>query len=263
MGPDGSNVRRLTNNLDSDLFAALSADGKKISFESNRFRAPTDPVNVSDLFVMDSDGQQQTELITRAGSSSWSPDSKNLAFHASASGTGLPINVTPGAATTDSDIFVLNIDDCIAGVQGALNLTNDPTTIDDDPDWSPDGQKIVFTRHSVNDPGPQFTTAEIWVMNADGSNKQQVTLNNYDERGPAWSPDGTKILYICPAPWLGSGTDFEILRHECRWLEPGRIDQQHRVRRHVDLVTGRPADRISPNHQRHERDPGDERRRYE
>ena len=47
----------------------------------------------------------------------WSPDSKNMAYHASASGIGVPINGQPGAATSDSDIFVINVDDVLAGRQ--------------------------------------------------------------------------------------------------------------------------------------------------
>jgi TolB protein len=47
-------------------------------------------------------------------------------------------------------------------------------------------------------------------MNADGTDRQQLTFNSEEERAPAWSPDGTKILYACRALWLGSGNDFEI-----------------------------------------------------
>jgi Tol biopolymer transport system component len=36
----------------------------------------------------------------------------------------------------------MNVDD-----GGLTNITNSPGKIDQDPDWSPDGQKIVFTRH--------------------------------------------------------------------------------------------------------------------
>ena len=39
--------------------------------------------------------------------------SKMIAFHASASGTGLPINPFPGSATADSDIFAVNVDDLL------------------------------------------------------------------------------------------------------------------------------------------------------
>ena len=88
----------------------LSPDGKKFVFDSNRLRDQTDPINTSDLFVMATDGTEQTHLI-RGSSASWAPDSKHITFHRSASGTGLPIRTDPGAPTTDSDIFILNVDD--------------------------------------------------------------------------------------------------------------------------------------------------------
>jgi Tol biopolymer transport system component len=160
--------------------------------------------------VMGADGEEQTPLITRAGSASWAPNSKDVVFHASASGTGLPIVSNPGAATSDSDIFVMNIDDCIEGTYGARNITNDPDHIDDDPDWSPVANRIVFTSHRVDDNHVNATSAEIWTMNPDGTDRHQMTFNGEEERAPAWSPDGTKILYACRALWLGSGNDFEI-----------------------------------------------------
>src|SRR5215468_1238129 len=137
MSPDGSNVRRLTDNTAADIFPALSPDGKKIVFNSNRNRAEGEPFNTSDLLVMNTKGEEQMFLI-RGSSATWSPDSKNIAFHASASGLGLPIKADLGAATSDSDIFVANVDDLLAGVAGPMNLTNNPDAIDDDPDWSPD-----------------------------------------------------------------------------------------------------------------------------
>jgi hypothetical protein len=97
------------------------------------------------LFLMDTKGEHQTHLI-RGGSASWSPDGNNIAFHRSASGTGLPVTPTAGAATIDSDIFVLNVDDFLAGREGATNITNRVGTVDDDPDCS-FSDKIVFTSH--------------------------------------------------------------------------------------------------------------------
>ena len=91
---------------------------------------------------MAADGSEEV-FLRRGSSASWSPDSKNIVFHASASGVGLPIKPDPGAATEDSDIFVVNVDDVIVGADEATNLTNSPAAIDDDPAWSPDGQTIV------------------------------------------------------------------------------------------------------------------------
>src|SRR6266545_4697106 len=137
MDGDGTQPRRLTENSYSDFFPALSPDGRRIVFDSNRLRAEGEPLNTSDLFVMNADGSEQTHL-TRGSSATWSPDCKDIAFHASASGTGTPIRPDPGSATTDSDIFVANVDDLLAGTEAPRNITNSETMIDDDPDWSPD-----------------------------------------------------------------------------------------------------------------------------
>src|SRR5688572_27343537 len=109
-----STPRRLTENADADFFAALSPDGKgKIVFDSNRRRVPGEPDNTSDLFLMNHDATEPPMFLTRGGSPTWSPAgphgqaSKKIAFHASASGAGLPISIFPGAATEDSDIFVV------------------------------------------------------------------------------------------------------------------------------------------------------------
>jgi Tol biopolymer transport system component len=210
----------------------LSPDGKKIVFDSNSLTMDlfTDPLgrpilNISDLFVMDADGTNQT-LLTRGSSATWSPDSKYIAFHASAlyyaTGgleTGLPIKQDAGAATTDSDLFVANVDDLAAAqdvltrTQLATNITNTPDQIEDDPDWSaspttaPGGQSIVFTSHPVTDNPINSTHAEIYVINPDGSGREQLTRNNYEERAPSWSPDGTQIVFCAR---IGDNGTFEI-----------------------------------------------------
>ena len=50
-------------------------------------------------------------------------------------------------------------------------------------------------------------SAEIYVINADGKGKPiRLTSNSEEERAPAWSPDGKRILFMCRR----GGTDFEI-----------------------------------------------------
>jgi Tol biopolymer transport system component len=201
--------RRLSNNSAFDGFANLSPDGQKIAFDSTRRYTGsscsiplTGCLNVSDLFLMNTDGSQQNYL-THGSSATWSPDSKEIAFHASASGTGTPIRTDPGSATTDSDIFVARVED--TGLEQRTDITNSPTMIDDDPDWSPNGQKIVFTSHAASDLDQRFTNdAELYLMNPDGTNLQRLTANGEEERAPAWSPDGTRIVYSCR---VGAGTN--------------------------------------------------------
>ncbi len=215
--PEVSDVRRLTNNSDFDGFPKLSPDGKKIAYEHATLQSPcrtvTNPsgagscVNVSDVMVMASDGNEPS-LVVHGAAVAWSPDGKSIAFHASASGTGLPLRADPGSATVDSDLFVIDVDDAIAGQAMPTNVTNSAGVVDEDADWSPNGDKLVYTRHDSTDNPQQSNTAEIYTINLDGTGETRLTFNGVEERAPAWSPDGTRIAYMCR---IGGGTsDFEI-----------------------------------------------------
>ncbi|MDP9202238.1 MAG: hypothetical protein M3P26_09975, partial [Gemmatimonadota bacterium] len=206
MNGDGTNPRRLTQNTHFDAFPSISPDGRRIVFDSNRLRGEGDPFNRSDLFVMNTDGTGQT-LLVRGSSATWSPDGKQIAFHASASGKGPPIKPDPGAATNDNDIFVLSVDDFLKNGVRPKNITNSPDAIDDDPDWSPNAQKIVFTSHAVTDDQINSVTAEIYVINSAGTGTPARLTNNVEEeRAPSWSPDGKRIVFSCRR----GGPDFEI-----------------------------------------------------
>lgn len=221
MNPDGSDASRLTDDGFGDSAPALSKDDSgKIVFDSNRtaiaLGAPLTST-ASDLFLMNHDGTSESALnptpLTRGSSATWSPDGKWIAYHrsrAGAYGPRIPGRGELGGPTIDSDIFVVNLDDLLTHGEQPLNLTESlgPTS-DDDADWSPDGSRIAFTSRSSACPnGPACRAqGEIWVINTDGTNPQRLTFNSLEERSPDWSPDGTKIVYMCR---LGVDTPFEI-----------------------------------------------------
>jgi NADH-quinone oxidoreductase subunit G len=65
------------------------------------------------------------------------------------------------------------------------------------PAWSPDGTQLAFQRQV--DPSEYFDgrpcTVRTWVADADGSNERQLEeLGDGCDFGPAWSPDGTRLM---------------------------------------------------------------------
>jgi len=83
----------------------------------------------------------------------------------------------------ESDVYTIGPDG-----SGSVQLTSGNGD-ELEPRWSPDGRRILY-----RDPVVGSTDAELWIMNADGSNPKKVQLPTAVNR-PRWSPDGKFIAF--------------------------------------------------------------------
>ena len=88
----------------------------------------------------------------------------------------------------DYEIYSINPDGT-----GLLKLTNN-TVNDFSPNWSPDGDEILFSRTSFS----SGFDGDIWKMNADGSGQTIVVdagSSTPPGNTPSWSPDGQQFAF--------------------------------------------------------------------
>ena len=77
------------------------------------------------------------------------------------------------------------------GSREAVQLTDGPG-YDAEPDWSPDGRRILFTSYR-ND------ALEIWVLNARDGTSRTLVANGAVNLDARWSPDGSRIAFVSTA----------------------------------------------------------------
>jgi Tol biopolymer transport system component len=90
-------------------------------------------------------------------------------------------------------LYVMNADG--SDVRQITQETEFGTGEDSDPQWSPNGHKIVFQRRNVRTATPRHGVA-LWTVNMNTGQERRVTpwsLRAGDT--PDWSPDGRRILF--------------------------------------------------------------------
>jgi len=82
----------------------------------------------------------------------------------------------------------------LVNLTGALTAPEGLPDAAFEPSVSADGSKIVFGVDSQ-------ATAEIWVINADGSGAKRLTEDNLLDQAPAISPDGSRVVWNQHSPF--------------------------------------------------------------
>jgi Tol biopolymer transport system component/serine/threonine protein kinase len=170
---DGTGRRQITNLPEGACQPDWSPDGKRLVFIS-----PCETINDyypgSAMYIINEDGKGLLPLPTLVGGDydpKWSPDGNKIVFTSLRNG-GRP------------QLFVHNLED------NSVTPISEKFLTDFQASWSPDGKQLVFI--STRKQGQQ-----VWVMDADGKNPQQLTRKNNGilNYRPSYSPDGKNIIF--------------------------------------------------------------------
>ncbi|MFZ9879963.1 MAG: hypothetical protein ACO3QC_00990 [Phycisphaerales bacterium] len=221
---DGRTVTQLTTDPSDDLMPAISPDGSTVAFASNR--------NGNwDIFVMPGPGGAPTHPTRDSDEEvqpTWAPDGKRLAFSRKNGRTGtweiwIVDSTAPGVRTfvcegflprwspvaeKDTILFqrarqrgsrlygVWTIDIVRGEGMNPTEVVSSKNAAVLQPNWSPDGTRIVFT--TVVNPSPDSEWPEqsdIWVVNADGTGRVGLTNSRFRNMQPSWGGDG-RVYFV-------------------------------------------------------------------
>ena len=146
--------------------AILSPDGTKVAATLSKSGNP-------EIFLLNpSDGRVIKRLTNSWGidtSATWSPDGSQIAFVSDRHGS--------------PQIWLMS---ATGGNQRRLTFQGD---YNQTPDWSPRGDKIVFTARD------ERNVFDIFTINVGTGQMERITQNQGQNEEPSWSPDGRYIVF--------------------------------------------------------------------
>lgn len=221
---DGRSVTQLTSDPAHDIMPAESPDGQRIAFSSNR--------NGSwDIYVMNAFGGQAVQITSATGQElhpTWSPDGQTLAYCRLSESSDRwelwTVDVSQTAVNHfigyglfpvwhpsenrilfqrsrdrgDRFFAIWTIDYVNGEGVAPTEIVSSPVAAAINPSWSPDGTRIafstVFNPHALSS-SKKPETADVWIMNADGTGRANLTGGWHVNLMPTWSPEG-RVYFV-------------------------------------------------------------------
>ncbi len=209
---DGSNNRPLTTGNQSDFHPRWSPDGQKLIYKSNKDGS----VQVYLRWLGESSESKLTNSNETPGNISWSPDNKYLAYIMFVPKSPAPFLNLPkkpkGAEWNDppkvvdklkfrsdgrgwdkdgnQQLFILSLDG------GTPRQLTDNFYNHGSPQWTPDGNSLVFSANHYEDGAYDPNNSEVHKISIATSKITTLTSRQGPDNNPIVSPDGSKIAYI-------------------------------------------------------------------
>ncbi|MGC3984235.1 MAG: hypothetical protein QM777_05635 [Pseudorhodoferax sp.] len=180
---DGSGAETLTDDsIFNAGFPSYSADGKELVFRI----ANEDPQSASlgGLAVLNLQTRQVRRITTGYDNMPiWSPDGSRILFNRGVR--------NPGSIWSNFDLYTVRPDG-----SDLQRLTTHPAS-DGHPVWTPDGRQILYNsgQAGYRDEACHYDQTfqpygQVFVMDADGRNKRQVTDSIWEDSTPQYVPPG-------------------------------------------------------------------------
>jgi len=217
MNIDGSDVKLISNGDGRTTCSYFFPNGKRVLYSSTHLggkQCPPRPdfsggyvwavYDSFDIFTANPDGSDLKQLTTTPGYDAETTINRQgkLVFTSKRDG--------------DLDIYTMDADG-----RNVKRLTNE-LGYDGGPFWSYDGKQIVYRAYHPQTEKEKAdytallkqnlirpTVLDIWMMNADGSNKRQVTHLNAASFAPYFFPDAKRIIFSSNVA-DPKGRDFDL-----------------------------------------------------